>query len=286
LASILGIFRSNHHSSPVPAARVEDLESQQRLVRLFGSRELGLVGAFLPYEKIKVLAKCFAIIDHRGEKKLPLALRHPACFIINGFNHLAQDEQSQQAYLRDRIKEICETKNSKVTAALLSNQYIANALRKIPLSEFAYKKWGSEPFVVVAARNGHLAVIHALFKDNAVSDNYSHEAQNRGTALMSAAGNGHVEVVKELLGGSLVIPWLDRGYAVMDAARNGHDEVVRELLKGGLVITQEKRKEALSLAFSNKYYGVIRELLRDAPTSTRMFYLPILVVLGLGKARR
>jgi hypothetical protein len=374
MSSIVRVLQSAYNycfnATPAPKENlVEALATQRVLVRFLGTKEFGLIGAMLPYEKIQTLAKCFAIIDYRGQEIIPLVLRHPACFIINAFNSLAHDEQSQRTYLIDRIHEICATKNRIVSATLVADPYIANALRRIPLAELVYTN--SESFLAIAALNGHVEAVRELLKGGVIpeadhgwavriaafnghvemvrgllEDGAVISQDDRGMAVREAAQNGHLEVVQVLLAGSAVISAEMRGQAVCAAAqqghiavvrmllengavisrerreealygtardghvavvrellngganlrrpempvaaaaRYGHAEVVRELLSGGAVISQNDRRYLLSGAFFKGDYDVVRELLKDAPTSTRLYYLPFLAVSSCCGARR
>lgn len=344
MSSIVRVLQSAYNycfnATPAPKENLGEAFATQRvLVSFLGTKEFGHIGAMLPYEKIKTIAKCFAIIDCRRQELIPLVLRHPAYFIINAFDSLAHDERSQRTYLINRIQEICATTNRRVSAALVANPYIANALRRIPLAELVYINRTS--FIIAAARNGHFEVVRELLKNGAIP---GHE---RGWAVREAASNGHFEVVRVLLERGAVIPREHLELAVVAAAHHGHLEVVRVLLERDAVISQNSfeeavrvaalnnnvavvqellkrgaglskehrryaiqaaarsgysevvrvvltdgaisraiREKSLSRAYFKGHYDVVRELLKDAPTSTRLSYLPFLAVFSCCGARR
>ncbi len=98
----------------------------------------------------------------------------------------------------------------------------------------ALNKEGETP-LMIAARNGHIAVVEALITKKTDIDALSYI--NGITALMEAAQNGHTQIVALLLrvkaNANLQSP-LSKTTALILAANNGHEKIVQMLLDIGV----------------------------------------------------
>ncbi|MBK8239355.1 MAG: ankyrin repeat domain-containing protein [Deltaproteobacteria bacterium] len=94
------------------------------------------------------------------------------------------------------------------------------------------------PAIVLAARDGHVEVVRALLRAGAKVD--ARTGLGGETALVSAAIDGHADVVDALLvaGASVDLPNAWGKTALMWASDNGHDAAVRRLLAGGADVTR------------------------------------------------
>jgi tRNA-binding EMAP/Myf-like protein len=122
--------------------------------------------------------------------------------------------------------------------------------------------------LVCAAENGHLAVVRALL-DAPLQQHPAHADADDGEVLRRAALNGHLEVVRALLDAPLHAAHADaqESNALMYAAKNGHLAVVRALLDAPQHASHADAQEsnALMYAAGNGHPEVVRALL-DAPT--------------------
>ncbi|KAI8466436.1 MAG: ankyrin repeat-containing domain protein [Monoraphidium minutum] len=89
-----------------------------------------------------------------------------------------------------------------------------------------------DPPLVLAAGNGHLAVVKFLLAEGAALEQRSVMQE---TALIRAAHNGHMNVVEYLLAAGAAVGACDLGdnTALHWAAMRGHVEVVRALVVAG-----------------------------------------------------
>ena len=121
-----------------------------------------------------------------------------------------------------------------------------------------------------AAESGDVDQIKSLISSRKVDIN----VQNRKgkTALMLAAGRGHIRVVIELIEAGAKIETGVKVYynsnkvkttALMEAARKGHQEVVSALLEAGANVDARNRKEktALELAARGGHTGTAKLLI-------------------------
>ena len=92
---------------------------------------------------------------------------------------------------------------------------------------------------MLASQNGHLDVVRELIGKGAQIDM---QANDGYSALIVASQNGHLDVVRELIGkGAQIDMQENNGYsALIVASQNGHLDVVRELIgKGAQIDMQE-----------------------------------------------
>ncbi len=141
------------------------------------------------------------------------------------------------------------------------------------------KVLGKKDLLLYAARNGYVSALDILLGDDKIDVN--HASEKGGTALMFAAKNGHLEVVKELLAykneNEKLLTDVNQANvnghtALMIAAQNGHSEVVKELLayknkESGKNIDVNKADNgghtALMRAAHQNRLEVVKELLAD-----------------------
>ncbi len=141
------------------------------------------------------------------------------------------------------------------------------------------KVLGKKDLLLYAARNGYVSALDILLGDDKIDVN--HASEKGGTALMFAAKNGHLEVVKELLAykneNEKLLTDVNQANvnghtALMIAAQNGHSEVVKELLayknkESGKNIDVNKADNgghtALMRAAHKNRLEVVKELLAD-----------------------
>jgi hypothetical protein len=67
---------------------------------------------------------------------------------------------------------------------------------------------------------------------------------------------GYIELIQELLTGGAITEGA-RGQAVMSAALEGHLDVIQELLKEGAIISEEYRGWAISHAEEKGYQEIV-----------------------------
>ena len=120
------------------------------------------------------------------------------------------------------------------------------------------------PALVLAALNGHLAIVKYLIEQKA-DVNKANKSKN--TALQVASWNNHVDVVKELLkaGANPNLPDADNDTPLTMAAFAGHVEVARLLLKAGAEVNVKNKegKSPLMLAQEEGHTSLV-ELLKAA----------------------
>ncbi len=122
---------------------------------------------------------------------------------------------------------------------------------------------GKKVALVSAARNGHLDVVKALLEAGA---NINAVGEYSETALISAARNGHLDVVQELLKHKDIA--LDRnsfyGPALVLAAGGGYLDVVKALLDAGanIDVKNDSKQTALMAAARGLKKEVVGELLK------------------------
>jgi hypothetical protein len=123
-----------------------------------------------------------------------------------------------------------------------------------------------ETSLMVASKNGHLAVVQALLAANA---NVNAKTLGNGvTALYEALRNGHVEVAQALLTAKADVHNIgplgaEGSRALYQASKNGRLEVVRALLAAGADISAKtpENETPLIVASRNGHHDVV-ELLR------------------------
>jgi len=103
--------------------------------------------------------------------------------------------------------------------------------------ELEYKFVAPINALMMAANNGHVEVVKELIKHGANPNEFTKYSCFNApiNVLMVAANNGHLEVVRELLNHGVDPNDYDSTYinAIMMAAKHKHVEVVRELLSHG-----------------------------------------------------
>ena len=116
--------------------------------------------------------------------------------------------------------------------------------------------------LVLAAQNGHLDVVKFLLSKD-VEVNIT--GKDGSTALILAAGKGHAEIAKLLLskGAQINTQSKDGTSALMAAAGSGHLKVVNVLLERGATVNMKNERDltALILAAKNGHAGVVTSLL-------------------------
>ena len=117
------------------------------------------------------------------------------------------------------------------------------------------------PALIQAASNGHVDIVKALIAAGAnVNRDYNHT-----TPLIEAAKNGHLDVVKALIaGGANVNQYVYMKTALRVAAGNGHTRIVEILLKAGTNVTRPGQPGFTSLMFDEprRYPDILRLFLR------------------------
>lgn len=128
----------------------------------------------------------------------------------------------------------------------------------IPLGEPVYedpksepKKWKAHRVMLGKRRKITANVIRELIKEGA------NPKTEKSEALRWAAGNGHLEIVKELI--PVSDPKADESEALRLAAKNGHLEIVKELIP----VSDPKayKSWALRWAAENGHLEVVKELI-------------------------
>jgi ankyrin repeat protein len=123
-----------------------------------------------------------------------------------------------------------------------------------------------DPPLVLAAGNGHLAVVKFLIDEGA---DLQQCGLMRDTPLHRAAHNGHLQTVKYLLEEGAELDALDVGdnTALHWASMRGHVEIVKELLEQGAdkTITNNEDKLPVDLcqAFWSPAWQFTRAVLED-----------------------
>ena len=127
----------------------------------------------------------------------------------------------------------------------------------LDISQFSVKQNGETP-LISAASNGHGDIVVALLEAGADFKNY--DEQTRRTIIESAATHGHDHVIRILNGmGAEIL--MDEPRAIRLAAANGYAATVRELLNSNcLEITTDLRfnvRDALCAAAESGYSSVV-----------------------------
>jgi hypothetical protein len=115
--------------------------------------------------------------------------------------------------------------------------------------------------VVEAAQNNRLTMVRKLLENDAVISQEDREA-----AVRAAAQRGHLEIVQELLNG-IATSEGERGGYVLAATVNRRLAVVQHLLKDNAVISQKDRGVVVWYAARNGDHLMVRELLNGAVIS-------------------
>ena len=119
--------------------------------------------------------------------------------------------------------------------------------------------------MIQAAGEGHIEVVKELLKVHDINVNHANNDGN--SALINAAGEGHIEIVQELLkvdGINVNHANNDGNSALINAASEGHTEIVQELLKvDGINVNHSNyhRWSALINAASEGYTKIVQDLL-------------------------
>ena len=97
----------------------------------------------------------------------------------------------------------------------------------------------------VASQNGHLDVVRELVGMGAQIDMQAKRVMEH-SALIVASQNGHLDVVRELIGMGAQIDMQenDGASALIVASQNGHLDVVRELIGKGAQIDKQENDGA------------------------------------------
>lgn len=134
----------------------------------------------------------------------------------------------------------------------LQEQLVADAMiAVITVSENPNSKRGYA--VVTAAANGHMHIVKTLLANNpSISDG------DRDCAIQYAAINGHLAVVRDLEAYGQISEG-SRELAIRGAALNGHLDVVEDLLARG-PINPIEREKAFQNAVENGHLGVAKEI--------------------------
>lgn len=117
------------------------------------------------------------------------------------------------------------------------------------------------PALIQAASNGHVDIVKALIVAGAnVNRDYNHE-----TPLIAAARKGHLAVIQALIaGGANVNQYAYTNTALRAAAAYGHTRIVETLLKAGANVTRPDQPGFTSLMFdqTRRYPDILRLFLR------------------------
>jgi hypothetical protein len=126
-------------------------------------------------------------------------------------------------------------------------------------------RYNNTTALMTAASEGHTNVVKALLQGGA--DVNEKEARHEWTSLILAALGGHTDTVIALLGaGADVNAKDDRGWtALLRAADRGHTDTVKALLQGGAdVTTIDKRCRTALMIWGVKRHDEIVKLLKQA----------------------
>ena len=148
---------------------------------------------------------------------------------------------------------------SKINEDVLGSALAVRVMIELGVDPSASDNWA----IRWASKNGHLEVVRLLLGDKRVdpsaSDNW---------AIRWASQNGHTEVVRLLLQDKRVDPSTDNNCAIRWASQNGHTEVVRLLLGDKRVDPSTDNNCAIRWASQNGHTEVVR-LLEAALSSRR-----------------
>ncbi len=111
------------------------------------------------------------------------------------------------------------------------------------------------------AAHGRLAIVQEMIKSGSLPvDDEGHAPHG---ALVRAAANGHVDVVKFLLRHAMLDPAANGNCAIWLAAQCGHLAVVERLLQDRRVDPSARDNHAVRLAAERGHLAVVDRLLRD-----------------------
>ncbi|MBQ9419540.1 MAG: ankyrin repeat domain-containing protein [Synergistaceae bacterium] len=117
-----------------------------------------------------------------------------------------------------------------------------------------FKKISDRQFLDIAKEGSEAEIIEAINRGANVNARDDHG----GTALVSAAEKGRIEIVKALIKSGAHLSW----EALMYASANGHVEVVNFLIKAGADLHAERVGWALRLAAKNGHIEAVNALIK------------------------
>ncbi len=135
----------------------------------------------------------------------------------------------------------CRNRMTHINGELIENPAVPIAHRIVTL--LADPEAGEK--ITTAARENNVEQVRALLTDRYISLN------NIVRALMQAAANGNIDIVRELLGYSLTgseIPYQVTGSAALEAAKKGHHDIFHLLLNDPRKTEQYKNNVRYSTA--------------------------------------
>jgi ankyrin repeat protein len=115
--------------------------------------------------------------------------------------------------------------------------------------------------LLVAARDGKIDTVRALISNPDVDVN--HQDVKGKSALSLAAKNGHLDIVKLLLGTPQNIQ--NKGRALLEATENGHDKIVKAIVENDKTVVDYtvswSTTTALTTAIHKELYKIVEILL-------------------------